>query len=551
MGRIEKTAFISYRRTDEPWALAIFQNLTQHGYDVFIDYDGIASGKFETVIFENIRARAHFLALLTPTALTRCSDPEDWMRLEIEAALDSHRNIVPLMLAGFDFGTPAIASQLIGRLQVLKEYNGLRIPEGYFSPAMDRLRNKFLNVPVDAVLHSASDSAQQVATEQKSKATRALAANPKHELAPNTAHASREPAEEEHSQRDAEAKRQVEDEQRQQREAQAEKQRAEERRREAEAEAQRIAEERQRQEKAFVTRETERQPGSEHSLTMALRSHSARAVAIGVLCGLLSASCIFVTYPLGIESSLLLDSTVFLDNIGEVAIGIAPTIPALSLGLGIVLVARQVTRITWKSAGLILLLTCLAWEIAWLTVCFSMWLTVSLMSNVIHEPAWAISGSLARSPYVKDFTKIVIGLPSLVIGRTSYVISAGLAGYIGSALLTLGLSSIIHEKGRAERQSLRRISRNSTAFALWGSVAVIFWMISGGEGWLGLSLLLGLFVPWQTWYIASLVTTTLHREVPRTYQVYWLTSSIFFIALLTPIRTPLDKLPYLWIFYPA
>jgi hypothetical protein len=75
MGRIEKTIFISYRRTDESWALAIFQNLTQHGYDVFIDYDGIASGNFETVILENIRARAHFLVLLTPTALERCHDP--------------------------------------------------------------------------------------------------------------------------------------------------------------------------------------------------------------------------------------------------------------------------------------------------------------------------------------------------------------------------------------------------------------------------------------------------------------------------------------------
>src|SRR5262249_46801730 len=146
MGRIEKTVFISYRRADEPWALAVFENLTQHGYDVFIDYDGIASGNFATVILENIRARAHFLVLLTPSALERCGDPKDWMRREIEAALDSQRNIVPLMLAGFDFGTPATASQLTGKLAVLKEYNGLPIPAGFFSEAMGRLRNKFLNV---------------------------------------------------------------------------------------------------------------------------------------------------------------------------------------------------------------------------------------------------------------------------------------------------------------------------------------------------------------------------------------------------------------------
>ena len=74
MRRIEKTVFISYRRANVPWALAIFQNLTNHGYDVFFDYNGIASGDFERVIIDNIVSRAHFLVLLTPSALDRCRD---------------------------------------------------------------------------------------------------------------------------------------------------------------------------------------------------------------------------------------------------------------------------------------------------------------------------------------------------------------------------------------------------------------------------------------------------------------------------------------------
>jgi hypothetical protein len=175
MGRIEKTVFISYRRTDEPWALAVFQNLTQHGYDVFIDFEGIASGDFETVILENIRARAHFLVLLTPTALERCLDPEDWMRREIEAALESRRNIVPLLLEGFDFSTPPIPGLLTGKLAALKQYNGLPVPKGYFPEAMERLRDKFLSVSVDTVLQPASPSARQAAAEQKGKAVMALA----------------------------------------------------------------------------------------------------------------------------------------------------------------------------------------------------------------------------------------------------------------------------------------------------------------------------------------------------------------------------------------
>jgi tetratricopeptide (TPR) repeat protein len=173
--RIEKTVFLCYRRTNIPWALAIFQNLTQHGYDVFFDYNGIASGDFESVILGNITARAHFLVLLTPSALERCDDPQDWLRREIEAALDNQRNIIPLMLEGFDFGTPKIATQLMGKLARLRHYNGLNIPPDYFLEAMGRLRDKYLNVPLAAVLHPASLSAQQAATEQKAAADAAPA----------------------------------------------------------------------------------------------------------------------------------------------------------------------------------------------------------------------------------------------------------------------------------------------------------------------------------------------------------------------------------------
>jgi tetratricopeptide (TPR) repeat protein len=175
MGRLEKTVFISYRRTNFPWGLAIFQDLTYHGYDVFFDFTGIASGDFESVILENIKARAHFIVLLTPSALERCGDPGDWLRREIETALEVRRNIIPLMLENFDFGAPGIGNQLTGDLEALKGYNGLRVPPGYFAEAMGRLREKYLNVPLDAVLHPASLSAKRAAKEQQAVAATAPA----------------------------------------------------------------------------------------------------------------------------------------------------------------------------------------------------------------------------------------------------------------------------------------------------------------------------------------------------------------------------------------
>ena len=165
MARIEKTVFICYRRTTVPWALAISQYLSSHGFDVFFDYASLDSGDFETVVLENIRARAHFLVLLTPSSLFRCGEPGDWFRREIEVAIDSQRNIVPLMLEGFAFETPYAASQLTGKLGFLRRYNGVHVPADYFYEALEKLLSKFLSVPLDAVLVPASIAASKTAPE--------------------------------------------------------------------------------------------------------------------------------------------------------------------------------------------------------------------------------------------------------------------------------------------------------------------------------------------------------------------------------------------------
>ncbi len=146
---------------------SLFIRTTLHGYDVFFDYTSIPAGDFETVILENVRARAHFLVVLTPSALERCSEPGDWLRCEIETALDEKRNIVPLILEGFDFNTPAIASQLTGKLALIPKYQAVGIPAEYVFAAMEKLRTRYLNVSLDAISHPASPPAQEAAKEQQ------------------------------------------------------------------------------------------------------------------------------------------------------------------------------------------------------------------------------------------------------------------------------------------------------------------------------------------------------------------------------------------------
>jgi tetratricopeptide (TPR) repeat protein len=149
MGRIEKTVFISYRRTNFYTALAVYQYLTSHGYDVFFDYQSIDSGDFSKAILENIEARAHFVIVLSPSALERCNQPNDWLRREIETAIDLKRNIVPMMMEGFDFGSPATVQALTGKMAALSSYNGLRLYADYFFDAMEKLRTRFLNKALD------------------------------------------------------------------------------------------------------------------------------------------------------------------------------------------------------------------------------------------------------------------------------------------------------------------------------------------------------------------------------------------------------------------
>jgi tetratricopeptide (TPR) repeat protein len=148
---VEPTVFISYRRTNYYIARAVYQDLRTHQYDIFLDYQNIDSGSFERVILSQIAARAHFILILTPSALERCAHPDDWVRREIEHAIETKRNIVPLLFEEFDFAKAQ--PYLLGKLEMLGEYNAIRVPQDYFEEAMTRLRTRFLSKPLEVILH--------------------------------------------------------------------------------------------------------------------------------------------------------------------------------------------------------------------------------------------------------------------------------------------------------------------------------------------------------------------------------------------------------------
>ena len=139
----EKTVFISYRRSaSRHLARSIALDLRAHGYDVFFDVDTVDNGEFDQIVLHQIAAREHFVLVLSRGSLERCANEGDWLRREIEAALEHKRNIVPIMESGFNFATES--KYLPESLRDLPRFNGIPLYHFYFDAAMETLRKRFL-----------------------------------------------------------------------------------------------------------------------------------------------------------------------------------------------------------------------------------------------------------------------------------------------------------------------------------------------------------------------------------------------------------------------
>ncbi|HLA44082.1 MAG TPA: tetratricopeptide repeat protein, partial [Aggregatilineales bacterium] len=173
---VENTVFISYRRTNFYMARAVHQNLSVHSFDVFLDFDNLDSGSFSQVILNQIASRAHFVLILTPSALERCINPDDWLRKEIETAIDLKRNIVPMLFEGFAFqqAEPFMSEKML----LLPGYNGVDVPNAYFEEAMERLRSRFLSKSLDTILHPIPEAYRAVVEQKLERANSAPAPSP-------------------------------------------------------------------------------------------------------------------------------------------------------------------------------------------------------------------------------------------------------------------------------------------------------------------------------------------------------------------------------------
>lgn len=93
--------FISYRREGGlDFARSIAYYLRIEGYQCFFDQRELKTGQFNEQIYEAIDNSKHFLSVLTPGALERCANKEDWVRKEIEYAIKKGVHVVPVAVRG-------------------------------------------------------------------------------------------------------------------------------------------------------------------------------------------------------------------------------------------------------------------------------------------------------------------------------------------------------------------------------------------------------------------------------------------------------------------
>lgn len=150
MPQVENSVFISHRQTNYYHALAIYQNLSANGYDVFFNADPFRKDDLGQLMLNQIAARAHFVVILTPSALEYRLEYGDELRKQTEQAIDLKRNIVPILFEGFRFSD--LNPYLTGKLAALKNYPALTLSAEDFDAALEKLRNEFLNIPLETAL---------------------------------------------------------------------------------------------------------------------------------------------------------------------------------------------------------------------------------------------------------------------------------------------------------------------------------------------------------------------------------------------------------------
>ena len=135
--------FVSYRRTDAFTANLVAEKLKALGYSVFFDVETLRGGIFNEQLYEVIRNCNDVVLVLPPDGLDRCVSEEDWIRKEICYAMECQKNIIPVLLTGFEWPSPMPVG-----MEQLKFYQAVTATSAeYFDLSIKKLATYFKSKP--------------------------------------------------------------------------------------------------------------------------------------------------------------------------------------------------------------------------------------------------------------------------------------------------------------------------------------------------------------------------------------------------------------------
>jgi hypothetical protein len=133
--------FVSYRRNDVPDMVGrIYDNLKAdfRKHEIFKDVDSIRIGSdFRTVLKQALESCQIVLVAIGPNWLTskdehgrlRLEDPNDFVRLELEAAFERGVTVIPILVAGVEIPPPSVLPETLRPLCYLQALPIRRDPD--------------------------------------------------------------------------------------------------------------------------------------------------------------------------------------------------------------------------------------------------------------------------------------------------------------------------------------------------------------------------------------------------------------------------------------
>lgn len=134
--------FISYKRTSLPTANNLYYRLTTRGYSVFFDLEQLGRDNFNTQLLNNIDNAKDVFVILEEGSLDSCKGnnwEKDWFCREIAYALEKKKNIIPILIGGFNMPTEEFFPN---ELKELSLKNSPKFEFSFFEEYLNRLENQ-------------------------------------------------------------------------------------------------------------------------------------------------------------------------------------------------------------------------------------------------------------------------------------------------------------------------------------------------------------------------------------------------------------------------